>query len=92
MPKDSYVHIYWVLRSYVSVAGLSNGGLWTWDSDKKTLHTATLLSEVPCIHPHHSIIRKLLTKSAILITVADDFYDMEGSLAELQTLTETVQR
>lgn len=42
--------------------------------------------------PHHSVIRKLVTKSAILITVADDFYDMEGSLAELQTLTEAVQR
>ncbi|WOH12037.1 hypothetical protein DCAR_0831534 [Daucus carota subsp. sativus] len=42
--------------------------------------------------PHHSIIRKLVTKSAILITVADDFYDMEGSLTELQFLTEAVQR
>ncbi|KAL8087952.1 hypothetical protein AgCh_037916 [Apium graveolens] len=42
--------------------------------------------------PHHSVIRKLVTKSAILITVTDDFYDMEGSLAELQTLTEAVQR
>ncbi|KAK1378444.1 putative geranyllinalool synthase [Heracleum sosnowskyi] len=42
--------------------------------------------------PHYSVIRKLVTKSAILITVADDFYDMEGSLAELETLTEAVQR
>ncbi|KAL8087947.1 hypothetical protein AgCh_037912 [Apium graveolens] len=42
--------------------------------------------------PQHSVVRKLVTKSAILVTVADDFYDMEGSLAELQTLTEAVQR
>ncbi|XP_059660928.1 (E,E)-geranyllinalool synthase-like [Cornus florida] len=42
--------------------------------------------------PHNSPIRMLVAKSAILITVADDFYDMEGSMNELQRLTGAVQR
>ncbi|XAR66426.1 Alpha-farnesene synthase, partial [Bertholletia excelsa] len=42
--------------------------------------------------PHDSIARLIVAKSAILVTVADDFFDMEGSLEELQTLTQAVQR
>ncbi|XAR66502.1 Alpha-farnesene synthase [Bertholletia excelsa] len=42
--------------------------------------------------PHDSVARLIVAKSAILVTVADDFYDMEGSLEELQTLTQAVQR
>ncbi|KAF5474346.1 hypothetical protein F2P56_006251 [Juglans regia] len=42
--------------------------------------------------PHDSSIRMMVAKSAIVITVADDFYDMEGSLIELQGLTNAVQR
>ncbi|XP_059660819.1 (E,E)-geranyllinalool synthase-like [Cornus florida] len=42
--------------------------------------------------PHNSPVRMLVAKSAILITVADDFYDMEGSLNELQHLTDAVLR
>ncbi|KAA8515305.1 hypothetical protein F0562_018465 [Nyssa sinensis] len=40
---------------------------------------------------HNSLVRMIAAKSAILIIVADDFYDMEGSLNELQRLTEAVQ-
>ncbi|PSS24664.1 (E,E)-geranyllinalool synthase [Actinidia chinensis var. chinensis] len=42
--------------------------------------------------PHDSIARMIVAKSAILVTVADDFFDMEGSLNDLQTLTQAVQR
>ncbi|KAI3697983.1 hypothetical protein L6452_31092 [Arctium lappa] len=42
--------------------------------------------------PHDSIIRMLVAKSAILITVADDFFDMRGSLEELQVLIEAIHR
>ncbi|XAR66427.1 Alpha-farnesene synthase [Bertholletia excelsa] len=42
--------------------------------------------------PHDSVARLIVAKSAILVTVADDFFDMEGSLEELQTLTQAVQR
>ncbi|CAF2133819.1 unnamed protein product [Brassica rapa] len=37
-------------------------------------------------------VRKLMAKSGILITVADDFFDEEGSPDELEALTEAVQR
>ncbi|XXG70515.1 hypothetical protein AAC387_Pa06g3263 [Persea americana] len=43
-------------------------------------------------HPSLSDVRMLVCKSAILVTVADDFFDMEGSLDELNTLTEAVGR
>ncbi|XP_024984527.1 S-linalool synthase-like [Cynara cardunculus var. scolymus] len=42
--------------------------------------------------PHDSIIRMLVAKSAILITVADDFFDMKGSLEELQVLIEAIHK
>nr|AGN70888.1 geranyllinalool synthase [Grindelia hirsutula] len=42
--------------------------------------------------PHDSIIRMLVAKSAILITVADDFFDMQGNLQELHLLIEAIHR
>jgi hypothetical protein len=33
-----------------------------------------------------------IAKSAIIVIVADDFFDMEGSLIELKDLTNAVQR
>nr|AIL54749.1 putative geranyllinalool synthase [Petunia integrifolia subsp. inflata] len=42
--------------------------------------------------PYHSFLRLVVAKCSIIITVADDFYDMEASLGELQILTEAVQR
>ncbi|KAI8000000.1 (E,E)-geranyllinalool synthase [Camellia lanceoleosa] len=42
--------------------------------------------------PHNSVARMIVAKSAILVTVADDFFDMEGSLNDLQNLTLAVQR
>lgn len=42
--------------------------------------------------PYDSYVRMFLAKSAIIITVADDFFDSIGSLNELQILTDAVQR
>ena len=43
--------------------------------------------------PHDDYeIRMMVAKSAIVITVADDFYDMEGSLDDLEKITDAVQR
>ena len=41
--------------------------------------------------PHDSYIRMLVAKSALIITVADDFYDMVDSLSELEGLTDAVR-
>ncbi|KAJ8761582.1 hypothetical protein K2173_004358 [Erythroxylum novogranatense] len=42
--------------------------------------------------PRDCNLRMIISKSAILVTVADDFYDIEGSLDELRKLTSAVQR
>ncbi|XP_058750802.1 S-linalool synthase-like [Vicia villosa] len=42
--------------------------------------------------PHDSYVRMFVAKTAIIITVADDFFDSVGSLDELEILTEAVQR
>ncbi|XVF25854.1 hypothetical protein REPUB_Repub13aG0249900 [Reevesia pubescens] len=42
--------------------------------------------------PYDSSIRMMVAKSGILITVADDFFDMEGSVNELNILTDAVRR
>ena len=42
--------------------------------------------------PHDSIIRMLVAKSAIVITVADDFFDMRGTLEELHVLIDAIYR
>ncbi|KAH7545954.1 hypothetical protein FEM48_Zijuj01G0149000 [Ziziphus jujuba var. spinosa] len=42
--------------------------------------------------PYDSDVRMIVAKSAILITVADDFFDMEGSLSDLETLLDSIER
>lgn len=68
-------------------SGLSDMGF----GREKTTYCYFAASSSSCL-PHDSIIRLIVAKAAILITVADDFYDMEGSLSELEALTEAVQR
>ncbi|KAJ6364146.1 hypothetical protein OIU76_029145 [Salix suchowensis] len=41
--------------------------------------------------PHDYEIRMMVAKSGIVITVADDFYDIEGSLDDLEKITNAVQ-
>ncbi|KAK7362898.1 hypothetical protein VNO77_05023 [Canavalia gladiata] len=43
-------------------------------------------------YPHHSYVRTFVAKSAIMITVADDFFDAQASLNELQDLTNALRR
>ncbi|XP_061977401.1 (E,E)-geranyllinalool synthase [Populus nigra] len=42
--------------------------------------------------PQDSEIRMMVAKSAIVITVSDDFYDMKGSLDDLEKITDAIQR
>lgn len=42
--------------------------------------------------PYNSDVRLMLAKMGIIVTVADDFFDMHGSLDELERLTEAVRR
>ncbi|KAK9924707.1 hypothetical protein M0R45_033061 [Rubus argutus] len=42
--------------------------------------------------PFLSDVRLALVKSGILVTVADDFFDAEGSFSELETLTNAINR
>ncbi|KAJ0081665.1 hypothetical protein Patl1_09657 [Pistacia atlantica] len=42
--------------------------------------------------PYDSHIRLIVAKGAIIVTVADDYFDMEGSLNELINLTDAVKR
>lgn len=42
--------------------------------------------------PSLSDVRLAVVKSAILVTIADDFFDAEGSLEELKALTNALHR
>lgn len=42
--------------------------------------------------PSLSDVRLVLVKSGILVTVVDDFFDAEGSMGELETLTNALSR
>ncbi|KAK3028498.1 hypothetical protein RJ639_038566 [Escallonia herrerae] len=58
---------------------------------EKTTYCYFAVAASSCL-PHDSLVRMIVAKSAILITVADDFFDMKGALDELQELTVAVQR
>ncbi|XP_021294932.1 (E,E)-geranyllinalool synthase-like isoform X2 [Herrania umbratica] len=58
--------------------------------EKTTYCYFAIASSIPL--PYDSDIRMMIAKSAIVVTVADDFYDMEGSLDELNSLTDAIGR
>ncbi|KAG5516848.1 hypothetical protein RHGRI_037546 [Rhododendron griersonianum] len=58
---------------------------------EKTAYCYFAIASSTCL-PLDSTVRILVAKSSILVTVADDLYDMEGSLDELHALTQAVQR
>ncbi|KAJ0808596.1 putative alpha-farnesene synthase [Helianthus annuus] len=58
---------------------------------EKTLYCYFAISASTSL-PHDSLIRMLVAKSAILITVADDFFDMRGTLEELHLLMDAINR
>ncbi|GER36489.1 terpene synthase [Striga asiatica] len=58
---------------------------------EKSVYTYFVMATSSCF-PFNSNMRLVAAKAAIIVTVADDFYDMEGSLTELETLTDAIRR
>ncbi|KAH0462560.1 hypothetical protein IEQ34_010135 [Dendrobium chrysotoxum] len=58
---------------------------------EKTTYCYFAMASSSCL-PFNTDSRKEATKCAILITIADDFFDEEGSMHELSILTDAVQR
>ncbi|XP_022777367.1 (E,E)-geranyllinalool synthase-like [Durio zibethinus] len=75
------------LKSWCLKWGLSDMGF----GREKTMYCYFAVSASISL-PYDSDIRMMIAKSAILITVADDFFDMEASLNELNILTDAVRR
>ncbi|XP_027348360.1 (E,E)-geranyllinalool synthase-like [Abrus precatorius] len=75
------------LKSWSQNNGLANMGF----GREKTTYCYYAVAAATTI-PHDSYIRTLVAKIAILITVADDFFDMKGSRSELEGLTDAVKR
>ncbi|CAA3004762.1 (E,E)-geranyllinalool synthase, partial [Olea europaea subsp. europaea] len=68
--------------------GLSNMGF----GREKTTYIYFAVAASVSLRPIDSIVRLIVAKAGIIVTVADDFYDMEGSLSELEVLTDAVKR
>nr|QIQ53211.1 terpene synthase [Stellera chamaejasme] len=68
--------------------GLKNIGF----GREKTTYCYFAISSCFPLGYHHSDVRLLATKSAILITVADDYFDEQASLHDLTLLTQSIQR
>ncbi|XP_022724392.1 (E,E)-geranyllinalool synthase-like [Durio zibethinus] len=68
-------------------SGMSNMG---FSREKTTYCYFAIASSIPL--PYDSDLRIIIAKSAVVITVADDFYDKEGSLDELNSLTDAIGR
>ncbi|KAJ0965997.1 hypothetical protein J5N97_027135 [Dioscorea zingiberensis] len=58
---------------------------------EKTAYCYYASAVTSCL-PLLSDVRKIVAKCAVLVTVADDFFDEEGSLHELHALTKAVKR
>ncbi|CAA0817905.1 (E-E)-geranyllinalool synthase, partial [Striga hermonthica] len=58
---------------------------------EKTVYSYFVTAASSCL-PLNSNMRSVAAKAAIIVTVADDFYDMEGSLTELEALTDAIRR
>ncbi|XP_043700053.1 S-linalool synthase [Telopea speciosissima] len=76
-----------MLRSWTEETGLSNMG---FGREKSTYCYFAIATS--CKLPYFSQIRTVIAKSAVIVTVADDFFDVEGSLEDLEELTEAVRR
>lgn len=58
---------------------------------EKTVYTYYAVAACSC-HPFDSIMRMVMAKAATIVTISDDFYDVEGSVSELDLLTTAIQR
>ncbi|CAL9203285.1 S-linalool synthase-like [Musa acuminata AAA Group] len=75
------------LKRWSEGSGLSKMGF----GREKTTY-CYFLAAVPTCLPLHSDLRKIVAKCAIIVIIADDFFDEKGSLNELECLTEAVHR
>ncbi|TKY71658.1 S-linalool synthase [Spatholobus suberectus] len=75
------------LKSWSERWGLSSMGF----GREKTTYCYFAIAAATSL-PHDSYVRTFVAKSAIIITVADDFFDMEGSLSELEGLTDAIRK
>ncbi|THU44186.1 hypothetical protein C4D60_Mb02t04750 [Musa balbisiana] len=75
------------LKRWSEESGLSKMGF----GREKTTY-CYFLATVPTCLPLHSDLRKIVAKCAIIVIIADDFFDEKGSLNELECLTEAVHR
>ncbi|XP_027160774.1 (E,E)-geranyllinalool synthase-like isoform X2 [Coffea eugenioides] len=75
------------LRRWSKESGLREIGF----GREKTAYCYFAVAASSCL-PRDSVVRLIVAKIAILITVADDFYDVEGSTRELKILTKAIQR
>lgn len=57
----------------------------------KTAYCYFAVASSACLPPD-SDIRTLVAKSGIIITVADDFYDIQGASHEFEILTDAIRR
>ncbi|XP_010547397.1 PREDICTED: (E,E)-geranyllinalool synthase [Tarenaya hassleriana] len=75
------------LKIWAKKSGLSDMGFGR-EKTAYCYYAVASSSSLPC----ESVLRNIIAKSGILITVADDFFDEEGSLDELNALTNAVLR
>ncbi|CAL5183397.1 unnamed protein product [Lathyrus oleraceus] len=76
------------LKRWTEKYGMSNMGFGREKSTYSYFAVAASFTSLP----HDSYVRMLVAKTAIIITVADDFFDSFGSLNQLEILTKAVQR
>ncbi|XP_027338125.1 (E,E)-geranyllinalool synthase-like [Abrus precatorius] len=77
------------LKRWAEDCGISNMG---FGREKTTYCYFAVAAATSSWLPHDSYVRMLVTKSAVIITVADDFFDMMGSISELEILSDAVGR
>ncbi|CAL0309385.1 unnamed protein product [Lupinus luteus] len=71
------------LKRWTEEWGISKMGF----GREKTTYCYFAIAASTTFIPHDSYIRMLVAKSGIIVTVADDFFDMIGSSTELEALT-----
>ncbi|KAI0512274.1 hypothetical protein KFK09_012913 [Dendrobium nobile] len=87
MRQSTYTKEIQELRRWSKNTGLSMMGF----GREKTTYCYFAMASSSCL-PLDTYSRKEATKCAILITVADDFFDEKGSMHELSILADAVQR
>ncbi|KAI8567581.1 hypothetical protein RHMOL_Rhmol02G0133000 [Rhododendron molle] len=99
---DHLDHRFWIeANDHVDALWIAKASFYRWTKEwglsemgfgrEKTTYCYFAVAASGSL-PRGSAVRLMVAKSAILITVADDFFDMKGSLDDLRSLNEAVQR